>query len=128
MLFNELEMIPEVILIRSNNNESIKILEKELEDLGIKPKVAFGIDGYQIKEALKSNNIDSVIGSSWEKYMSEEIGIKLAFDSFSPTNRDVYVDRSYMGYDGMLNILEIIGNDWEKAYRSKGIDWEESFK
>jgi len=128
MLFNELEMIPEVILIRSNNSESIKILEKELEDLGIKPKVAFGIDGYQIKEALKSNNIDSVIGSSWEKYMAEEVGIKLAFDSFSPTNRDVYVDRAYMGYDGMLNILEVIGNDWERAYRSKEIDWEESFK
>ena len=128
MLFNELEMIPEVILIRSNNSESIKILEKELVDLGIKPKVAFGIDGYQIKEALKSNNIDSVIGSSWEKYMAEEVGIKLAFDSFSPTNRDVYVDRAYMGYDGMLNILEVIGNDWERAYRSKEIDWEESFK
>ena len=72
--------------------------------------------------------IDSVIGSSWEKYLGEKVGIKLTFDCFNPTNRDVYVDRAYFGYEGMLNILEVIGNDWEKAYRSKEIDWEESFK
>lgn len=128
MLFKELEMIPEVILIRSKNDNSISILKKELEELGISPKIAFGIDGYQIKEALKNSNIDSVIGSAWEKYIGEELGIKLAFDNFNPTNRDVYVDRAYMGYDGMLNILEIVGNDWERAYRSKEIDWQESFK
>lgn len=128
MLFNELEMIPEVLLIRSNNENSKKILEKELENLKINPKVAFGVDGYQVKEAIKNVNIDSVIGSSWEKYLGEEVGIKLTFDCFNPTNRDVYVDRAYFGYEGMLNILEVIGNDWEKAYRSKEIDWEESFK
>ncbi|OOM79514.1 nitrogenase component 1 [Clostridium sp. BL-8] len=128
MLFKELEMIPEVILIRSKNSKSIDILKMELKELGIQPKVAFGVDGYQIKEALKQCDIDSIIGSAWEKYIGEEIGIKLAFDNFNPTNRDVYVDKAYMGYDGMLNILEIIGNDWERAYRSKEIDWQESFK
>lgn len=128
MLFKELEMIPEVILLRSSNNEIREILDKELKELNIAPKVAFGVDGYQIKEALKSSNVDSIIGSSWEKYIGEEVGVKLTFDNFSPTNRDVYVDRAYMGYDGMLNILEIIGNDWERAYRSKEIDWAESFK
>lgn len=128
MLFKELEMIPELILLRSSNSEMSKILDKELKELCINPKVAFGVDGYQIKEALKSVYVDSIIGSSWEKYIGEEIGIKLSFDNFSPTNRDVYVDRAYMGYDGMLNILEIIGNDWERAYRSKEIDWAENFK
>ncbi|EKQ52380.1 MULTISPECIES: nitrogenase component 1 [unclassified Clostridium] len=128
MLFKELEMIPELILLRSSNSEMSKILDKELKELCINPKVAFGVDGYQIKEALKSVYVDSIIGSSWEKYIGEEVGIKLAFDNFSPTNRDVYVDRAYMGYDGMLNMLEIIGNDWERAYRSKEIDWAESFK
>jgi len=128
MLFKELEMIPELILLRSSNSEMSKILDKELKELCINPKVAFGVDGYQIKEALKSVYVDSIIGSSWEKYIGEEIGIKLSFDNFSPTNRDVYVDRAYMGYDGMLNMLEIIGNDWERSYRSKEIDWAENFK
>jgi nitrogenase molybdenum-iron protein beta chain len=53
------------------------------------------------------------------------VGIKLAFDVFSPTNRDVYLDRPYFGYEGMLNILEVIANDWETALRSKEINWRQ---
>lgn len=125
MLFEELEMIPEVLMIKSNTPEAKKIVSEELNSMKISPKVIFGVDGYKIKKVLKDFNIDSVIGSSWEKYMAEEVGIKLAFDVFTPTNRDVYVDRAYFGYDGMLNIMEIIANDWEKAYRSKYIHWEQ---
>jgi light-independent protochlorophyllide reductase B subunit len=125
MLFEELEMIPEVVLIRSDNHEARKILEREVKSLGISPKVAFGVDGYQIKKALAESKVDAVIGSSWEKYMAEEIGIKIAFDIFSPTNRDIYLDKAYMGYDGMLNMLEVMGNDWERAFRSKEIDWDQ---
>ncbi|MBC2582798.1 nitrogenase component 1 [Clostridium sp. DJ247] len=125
MLFEELEMIPETILLRSGLPECKKILQRELDDLGISPKVAFSVDGYQVKQALKDIEVDSVIGSAWEKYMAEEVGVKLAFDVVTPTNRDVYVDRAYFGYDGMLNILEIVANDWEKAFRSKEINWEQ---
>ncbi|MDP4177321.1 MAG: nitrogenase component 1 [Bacillota bacterium] len=124
MLFEELEMIPELILIRSNQTSSKKMLNDELEKLKIHPKVAFGVDGYQIQESLENSDIDVVIGSAWEKYMAEEIGIKAAFDVFSPTNRDVYVDRAYFGYDGMLNMLEVFANDWERAFRSKKINFE----
>ncbi|OPX43391.1 nitrogenase iron-iron protein beta chain [Ruminiclostridium hungatei] len=125
MLFEELEMIPELILIRSSNTRAAKILEREIESMGISPKVAFGVDGYQIKKALEESRVDAVLGSSWEKYMAEEAGIKIAFDLFAPTNRDIYLDKAYMGYEGMLNMLEIIGNDWERAFRSKEINWEQ---
>ncbi len=124
MLFEELEMIPELLLIRSDTPQTRRIIGQELSSLGICPKVAFGADGYQIKQAFEENAVDAVIGSAWEKYMAEELGIKLAFDVFSPTNRDIYIDRAYFGYDGMLNMLEIIGNDWESAFRSKEINWE----
>ncbi|WP_333858925.1 nitrogenase component 1 [Clostridium sp.] len=123
MLFKELEMIPEVIMIKSDREEAKKVLNWELSTLGISPKVAFSVDGYQIKKGLNDFCVDTVIGSAWEKYMAEEIGIKVAFDVLNPTNRDIYVDRAYFGYDGMLNILEIMGNDWERAYRSKEISW-----
>ena len=123
MLFKELEMIPEVIMIKSGREEAKKVLNWELSTLGISPKVAFSVDGYQIKKGLSDFYIDTVIGSAWEKYMAEEIGIKVAFDVLNPTNRDIYVDRAYFGYDGMLNILEIMGNDWERTYRSKEISW-----
>jgi len=125
MLFEELEMIPEVLLFKSDMKDSQMILEKELEDLGISPKVAFSIDGYQIKQALSDTKVDAVIGSAWEKYIAEEIGIKVSFDVFNPSNRDVYVDREYFGYNGMLNLLEILANDWERAFRSKEINWKE---
>ncbi|WP_427162105.1 nitrogenase component 1 [Aliinostoc sp. HNIBRCY26] len=123
MLFEELEMIPEVLLFRSGMRESRPILERELQSMGISPRVVFSADGYQIKQALASIDTDAVIGSAWEKYMAEELGIKIAFDVFSPTNRETYLDRPYFGYEGMINMMEVIANDWERAFRSKHIHW-----
>jgi nitrogenase molybdenum-iron protein beta chain len=95
-----------------------------LHGLGMNPKLAYGVDGYQIKQALQQIEVDAVLGSAWEKYMAEELGIKLAFDVFAPSDKDIYIDRAYFGYEGMLNILETIGNDWERAFRSKAINQE----
>ncbi|MHC1682765.1 MAG: nitrogenase component 1 [Clostridiaceae bacterium] len=125
MLFEELEMIPEVLLFKSDMKKSQKILNQELNSLGISPKVAFSIDGYQIKHSLKDLGVDAVVGSAWEKYIAEEVGIKIAFDILNPTNREVYIDKPYFGYEGMLNILEVFANEWERAYRSKEINWKE---
>lgn len=125
MLFEELEMVPELLLFKSGMEKSKKILESELNSLGISPKVAFSIDGYQIKQTLTDISVDAVVGSAWEKYIAEEVGIKISFDILNPTNREVYIDKPYFGYEGMLNILEVFANDWERAYRSKEINWKE---
>jgi light-independent protochlorophyllide reductase B subunit len=122
LLFEELEMIPELLLYRSQTPESRKILERELNGLGLSPQVAFAVDGFQTQQALKEIEVDAVIGSAWEKYIAEELGIKIVFDILAPTNRDIYLDRAYFGYEGMLNMLEIIGNDWERTFRSKAIN------
>jgi nitrogenase molybdenum-iron protein beta chain len=122
MLFEELEMIPDLLLIRSASPAARGLLEAEIRDLGISPNVAMGADGYKIKKAIADARPDAIIGSSWEKYIAEEAGIRTAFDCFTPTNRVSYVDRPYFGYEGMLNILEVIANDWETAFRSKEID------
>lgn len=124
MLFSELEMIPEVVLVRSDSPHARELLERECAELGIAPKVAFGVDGYQIHQTLRTCKVDAVLGSAWERYMAQEEGIRIAFDAFSPTNRDIYLDRAYFGYDGMLNLLEILGNDWETALRSREIQWQ----
>jgi nitrogenase molybdenum-iron protein alpha/beta subunit len=121
MLFEELEMVPELFLFRSKQVNARRILEREFQELGIRPKLAWGVDGYQIKAGLRQVEVDALLGSAWEKYLAEELGIKLSFDVLAPTNQDIYIDRAYFGYDGMLNILEIIGNDWERAFRSKAI-------
>ncbi|WP_317616646.1 nitrogenase component 1, partial [Nostoc sp. 'Peltigera membranacea cyanobiont' 232] len=91
--------------------------------LGLTSRVIFSADGYQVKQTLEEFDVDAVIGSAWEKYMAEELGIKIAFDVFSPTNRETYVDKPYFGYEGMINIMEVIANDWDRAFRSKEIHW-----
>lgn len=125
MLFEELEMIPELLLYKSSSPQGEKLLEAELEDMGISPKVAFEVDGYQIKKALKESSVDLVIGSAWEKYIAEELDIKISFDVFSPTNRILYINEPYFGYAGMLYLLQAFANDWERAFRSKHIEWED---
>jgi nitrogenase molybdenum-iron protein alpha/beta subunit len=123
MLFAELEMIPEVLIFKSASPQGEKLLEAELTDMGISPDIALDADGYQIKEALKTKEVDVVIGSAWERYLAEELGIKVAFDVFSPTNRVLYVSEPYFGYDGMLYLLQAFAGDWERAFRSKHIEW-----
>lgn len=125
MLFEELEMIPELLLFRSPVSDSQLLLENELTDMGISPKVVFSADGYQIKQSLMESCVDAVFGSSWEYYLAEELRIKFVFDVFNPTNRQNYLNRAYFGYEGMLNFLENVANDWERALRSKHINWEE---
>ena len=61
-----------VLLFRSAMHESRSILERELQSMGISPRVAFAADGYQIKQALTEFDTDAVIGSAWEKYMAAE--------------------------------------------------------
>lgn len=125
MLFEDLEMIPDLLLIRSNSPQGRRQLDLELNRLGIAPRVLFGADGYQIKQALKQQELDAVFGSAWEKYIAQEIGIPCAFDVMQPTNRTCYRDGAYLGYDGLLNLLEVVANDWEAAFRSKAIRWEQ---
>jgi nitrogenase molybdenum-iron protein alpha/beta subunit len=125
MLFEDLEMIPDLLLIRSNSRQARELLDLELARLGITPRVAFAVDGYKVKQALASSELDAVFGSAWEKYIGEELGIKGVFDLMQPTNRTCYRDGAYFGYEGMLNILEVVANDWEAAFRSKAIRWEQ---
>lgn len=126
MLFEELEMIPELLIFKSSSEQGERLLELELADMGISPKVILDADGYQIKEALKAADVDLVIGSAWEKYLAEELGIKVCFDVFSPSNRILYVNEPYFGYGGMLYLLQAFANDWERAFRSKHIEWEDT--
>jgi nitrogenase molybdenum-iron protein alpha/beta subunit len=125
MLFEELEMIPDLLLVRSNSKQARTVLETELKLLGIAPRAAFGIDGFKVKQSLADNDLDVIFGSAWEKYLAEELGIKVACDLLQPTNRTFYRDSAYFGYEGMINMLEILANDWEAAFRSKAIHWEQ---
>lgn len=124
MLFEELEMIPELLIFKNCSPLAQRILEEELADMNFSTKVVLNADGYRIKKALEDTGADMVIGSSWEKYIGEELGIKVQVDAFEPTNREIYLNESYFGYEGMLYFLQVVANDWERAFRSKEISWE----
>ena len=125
MLFEELEMIPEAIIFKSCNEKAEQLLERELSDMNLSPTIVLNADGYQLKETIRQMDVDLVIGSAWEKYMAEELGIQVSFDVFEPTNRVTYVNEPYFGFEGMLQILQIFANDWERAFRSKEIKYKE---
>ena len=115
----DLEMIPQLICLRSSQEAARRVLEKELKELGLKPRVIYGADVYQSKAALAEIKPEIVIGSNIEKHAVEELDIEFAFLLVSPTTRFRIINREYFGYGGMLNIIEFIQNDWRDKYRSR---------
>ncbi|UCH43782.1 MAG: hypothetical protein JSW16_04405 [Dehalococcoidales bacterium] len=115
----DLEMIPQLICLRSSQEAARKVLEKEIKELGIKPRVIYGSDVYQSKAALAEIKPEIVIGSNIERHAVEELNIEFSFLLVSPTSRFRVINREYFGYGGMLNIIEFIQNDWRDRYRSK---------
>ena len=115
----DLEMLPELICIRSSRDAAGRILEKELGELGLSPKVIYGCDVYQSKHALAELEPECVFGSNIEKHAVEDLSIPFVFLLVSPTSRFRLVDRAYFGYEGMLNLIELIQNDWRDRYRSR---------
>ena len=115
----DLEMLPELICLRSSQDAAKKVLEKELKDLNLDPQVIFDSDVYQSKYALTQVEPECVFGSNIEKHAVEGLNIPFAFLLVSPTSRFRLVDREYFGYRGMLNLIEFIQNDWREKYRSR---------
>jgi len=115
----DLEMIPQVICLRSSQESARNILEKELAELDLSPRVIYDADVYQSKSAIAQFKPEIVIGSNIEKHAVEELDIPFAFLLVSPTSRFRLINREYFGYTGMLNIIEFIQNDWREKYRSK---------
>jgi nitrogenase molybdenum-iron protein alpha/beta subunit len=60
-----------------------------------------------------------VLGSNIERHAVEELGIPFVFRLVNPVSEFRLVDRAYLGYTGMLNLIEAMQNDWLDRYRSK---------
>jgi len=115
----DLEMLPELICLRSSQEKAKEILEKELKELNLNPRVIYGADVYQSSMALSESRPEVVFGSNIEKHGIEELDIPFIFLIASPTMRFRMIDREYFGYTGMLNLIEFIQNDWRERYRSR---------
>ena len=114
----DLEMIPRLLCLRSCLQGAKEILERELEELDLSPRVIYSADVYQSKLALGEVKPEAVFGSNIERHAVEELGIPFVFRLVNPISRFRSINREYFGYMGMLNIIECIHNDWLDRYRS----------
>jgi nitrogenase molybdenum-iron protein alpha/beta subunit len=115
----DLEMIPRLFCLRSCLPGAKEILEQELKELDISPRVIYNADVYQSKLALGEVKPEAVFGSNIERHAVEELDIPFVFRLVNPISRFRSINREYFGYVGMLNIIECIHNDWLDRYRSR---------
>lgn len=115
----DLEMVPKLVSLRSCLPEAKRILERELKELNFSPRVIYQADVYQSKIALDEIRPEIVFGSNIERHAVEEMDIPFVFRIVNPLSRFRTINREYFGYGGMLNLIEIIHNDWLDRYRSK---------
>jgi nitrogenase molybdenum-iron protein alpha/beta subunit len=115
----DLEMIPTMVCLRSGQGGTREMLEREISELGLAPQVLYDVDVYQARAALAETRPEMVLGSNIERHAAEELDIPFVFRLINPTSRFRMTDRAYMGYVGMLNLIESMQNDWLDRYRSK---------
>jgi nitrogenase molybdenum-iron protein alpha/beta subunit len=118
-LFEELEMTPELICLWSSQPQAREILQREVKSLGLSPKIVYNTDVYKVKRSLDEVRPEAVFGSNVERHAIEGLGIPLIFEVVSPMRQFRLVNREYFGYSGMLNLLELIQNDFNDRWRSK---------
>jgi len=115
----DLEMVPGLVCLRSGQAGMREMLERELVELGLEAKVLLNADVYRSKIALAEVRPEIVLGSNIERHAIEEMGIPFMIQLVNPIVRFRMIDRAYMGYAGMLNLIETMQNDWLDRYRSK---------
>ena len=115
----DLEGVPSAVFLRSCSEAARGVLARELEELGLTPEVVIGADAYGMKQGLRRTRPDCVFGSQIEWQFGQELGIPYCFRVISPTGRFHMTDRPYFGYDGLINILEILQNEHQDRWRSR---------
>ena len=74
---------------------------------------------FQSKSALAEVKPEIVLGSNIERHAIEEMDVPFMIQLVNPIIRFRMLDQAYFGYTGMLNLIEIMQNDWVDRYRSK---------
>jgi len=112
-LINDMGLIPETQFITDGVlPEFQEAIEREFETFtdGIKAKVVFSNDGGWIQEEIRKIKFRGrplILGSAWERTLSEEInGYQLSIAM--PVSDRLVLNRSYVGYDGALRLVEDI--------------------
>ena len=114
----EMEMTPELVALYTSSRPVRDLLEKELEDLGLSPKVVYGTDVYKTRMALRELKPKVIFGSTIERHASEGLPVAYVVEVVRIMRRFRMIDREYFGYTGILNLFECVQNEWTMAWRS----------
>ena len=115
----DLEMIPELLCLRSGQAGTESMVQRELTDLGLDAQVSYQTDVYRARVLLAQVHPEIVLGSNIERHAVEALDIPFVFRLVSPVSQFRMTDRAYFGYVGMLNLIELMQNDWLDRYRSR---------
>lgn len=118
-LSEDLEIIPELVCLRSALPGARALLQRELAEQALTPDVVLDADVYAARSALARARPEMVFGSNIERHAVEALGVPFAIRLLNPLSRARMTDRAYFGYRGMLNLIEELQNDRLDRYRSR---------
>ena len=115
----DMEMTPDLIALYSSGRQVRSLLEGELADLGLHPKVVYGTDVYRTRISLGEVRPRVVFGSTIERHAGEGFGVAYTVELVRMMRQFRFINREYFGYTGILNLFEAIQNEWIIRWRSK---------
>jgi nitrogenase molybdenum-iron protein alpha/beta subunit len=115
----EMEMTPQLVALYTSHRSVRDLLEGELKNLGLTPKVVYGTDVYRTRQGLREVLPRVVFGSTIERHASEGLGIPYVVEVVKMMRQFRMINREYFGYTGILNLFECVQNEWTMAWRSK---------
>jgi len=115
----DMEMTPDLVALYSGNRQVRGLLERELADLGLHPKVVYGTDVYKTRMSLGEVRPRVVFGSTIERHAGEGFGVAYTVELVRMMRQFRFINREYFGYTGILNLFEAVQNEWTIRWRSK---------
>jgi nitrogenase molybdenum-iron protein alpha/beta subunit len=115
----EMEMTPELVALYSSRRTVRELLEQELKDLGLTPRIVYGTDVFRTRKSLAEVTPRVVFGSTIERHASEGLGVPYIVEVVRMVRQFRMINREYFGYTGILNLFECVQNEWTMGWRSK---------
>ncbi|MDD1662465.1 MAG: hypothetical protein LUQ60_01800, partial [Methanomicrobiales archaeon] len=115
----DMEMTPEFIALYTSQRPVRDLLERELADLGLHPKLVYGTDVYKTRKGIGAVRPRVVFGSTIERHAGEGLGVAYVVELVRMMRQFRFINREYFGYTGILNLFEAVQNEWTIRWRSK---------
>jgi nitrogenase molybdenum-iron protein alpha/beta subunit len=115
----DMEMTPELVALYTSQRTVRELLERELKDLGLTPKIVYGTDVYRTRRSLGEVKPRVVFGSTIERHASAGLGVSYIVEVVRMMRQFRMINREYFGYTGILNLFECVQNEWTMGWRSK---------